>query len=114
MAKNWRLVFRQADRAGFERIRTGEKAIETRAATIKYQSMAVGDTLTFVCGGDQFIKTITNVYRWPDIDAMLAEVPLKSVMPEIETPEQMKKAYASYPRYEEKIREFGLIGVEMA
>lgn len=114
MAKNWRLVFREVDRINYERVRSGVKSIETRAATVKYQPIKAGDTLTFACGKDTFTKTITKVHHWPSVDAMLKDIPLKSVMPELEMPEQAKKVYASYPGYEEKIRQHGLLGFEMA
>lgn len=114
MAKNWRLVFREVDRINFERVRNGEKAIETRAATVKYKPIAAGDTVTFACGEDTFTKTITKVYHWPSVDELLKEVPLKRVMPDVETPDQMRRKYASYPGYEEKIEKFGIIGFEMA
>lgn len=114
MTKNWRLVFREVDRGNFERVRSGEKAIETRAASVKYQPIKVGDTLTFVCGDDSFVKAVTKIHHWPSIDAMFDEIPLHRVMPDMGTIEDAKKKYASYPGYEEKIREFGLLGFEMA
>lgn len=111
--KNWTLRFRQVDRNNFEEVRDGSKSIETRAATIKYRPIEVGDTLTFVCGKDRFIKTISKKYHWAGIDEMLKEVPLKKVMPSVSSVEDMKKTYASYPGYDLKIRELGLLGFEL-
>ncbi len=44
---------------------------------------------------------------------MLAEVPLKRVMPDLENIEQVKARYASYPDYDERISKYGIIGFEL-
>lgn len=41
-------------------------------------------------------------------------IPLKSAFPDLETAEQVRTRYANYPGYEEKIKEFGIIGFELA
>lgn len=107
-------VFREIDRARFEEVRSGPKEIETRAATPKYHAVKVGGTITFSCGRDSFTKKVTKVYHWPSVEAMLAEVPLKRVMPDLDTPEQVHARYASYPDYDKKLKEFGLVGFEVA
>ena len=112
--KTWTLRFRQVDRDNFEEVRRGEKSIETRAASVKYQPIKEGDTLRFVCGTDSFEKHITRRYHWPSIDAMLEEVPLKRVMPSVASEAEMRAAYASYLGYEQKIRDFGLLGFELS
>ena len=109
-----RFVFREVDRARFEEVRNGPKTIETRAATEKYQAVKVGDELTFACGGDTFTKKVVKIYHWPSAEAMLAEVPLSKVMPDLETLAQVHARYASYPGYEEKIKQFGILGFELA
>jgi ASC-1-like (ASCH) protein len=111
--KNWTVRFREVDRKNFEEVRSGAKSIETRAATVKYRPIEVGDTLTFACGKDRFAKTITKRYHWPSIDAMVGEVPFQKIMPSVASVEDMKKVYASYPGYEEKIAEHGLLGFEL-
>ena len=107
------LVFRAVDRARFEEVRSGVKVVETRAATPKYQSINVGDAIKFSCGGDTFSKKVIKKYHWPTIGEMLAEIPLKSAFPDLETVEQVRTRYASYPGYEEKIKEFGIVGFEL-
>lgn len=106
------LIFREEDRPRFEEVKSGIKKIETRAATPKYQKLGVGDEITFTCGEDSFTKTIAKRYHWPSVDAMFAEVPLKNVMPDIDSVEAAKARYASYPGYPEKIKQFGLLGFE--
>jgi hypothetical protein len=40
-------------------------------------------------------------------------IDFKKIMPSVGSVEEMKKRYASYPDYEEKIVEFGLLGFEL-
>lgn len=111
--KNWTLRFRAVDKDNFDEVRTGVKSIETRAGTVKYQPMEVGDTLTFVCGDEKLVKKITKRYHWSSVDAMVAEINFKKVMPNVGSVVEMKKVYSSYPDYDQKIREHGLLGFEL-
>src|SRR3989338_5337537 len=111
--KNWTLRFRAADKNNFEEVKSCIKSIETRAGTIKYQTIEVGDTLTFVCGQNRCIKKITKRFHWLSIDAMVKEINFKKIMPLVESIDEMKKVYASYPDYEKKIEEYGLLGFEL-
>lgn len=111
--KNWTLQLRKTDTGIFEEVRGGTKSIETRAGTIKYQPIEIGDTLTFVCGEERLVKKIVKKFHWPSVDAMVKEIDFKKVMPSVSSVEEMKKAYASYPDYKQKIREHGLFGFEL-
>ena len=111
--KNWTLRFRAVDKKNFEEVKNAIKSIETRAGTIKYQPIEVGDTLTFVCGKDRCVKKIIKKFHWPSIDAMVKEINFKRIMPSIESIDEMKKIYASYPDYDKKIEGYGLLGFEL-
>lgn len=106
-------VFRAVDRARFEELRDGVKSIETRAGDAKYQDIKAGDEVTLSCGEDTFTKKVTKRYSWLSIEAMLADVDIKRVMPGLQTIEQIKERYYSYPEYKEKIAAFGLVGFEL-
>ena len=106
-------VFREIDRDRFEEVRSGVKAIETRAGTEKYRAVKIGDEVTLTCGDDSFSKKVTKTYHWSSIEAMLADIPLKKAMPDLETAEQVRERYASYPGYGEKINKFGIAGFEL-
>ena len=108
------LLFREVDRERFEEVKSGLKTIETRAGTKKYQHLNAGDELTFKCGKDVFTKKVIKKYHWPTIDAMFSEIPLKKVMPDLDTVEQAKARYESYPNYVEKIGKDGILGFELA
>jgi len=105
---------READRHIFEAIRNGVKTIETRAATVKYRKLAVGDTLVFTCGADRLSKTITKAYHWPSVAAMAKQVDIKQVLPEVSSLAEAEAAYAKWPGYAEKIKEHGLAGFELS
>lgn len=111
--KTWTLRFRAVDKKNFEELRSGIKSVETRAASVKYQPIEKGDTLTFVCGKDKFSKTITKKFHFKSIDAMFKKIPFKKIMPDLKTKEEAKKRYFSYPNYEEKIKEFGILAFEI-
>ena len=111
--KTHTLRFRQADKNQFEDARTGHKSVETRAASVKYLPIAVGDMLTFVCGKERFSKKVTKRYHWPSIDAMVQEIPFKRIMPWVASVDELKKSYASYPNYDQKIQEHGIVGFEL-
>ncbi|MCK5060038.1 MAG: hypothetical protein KAR00_02755 [Candidatus Pacebacteria bacterium] len=107
------LKFREVDKERFEEIKNGVKAIETRAGTKEYQSIEAGGEIKFVCGNDVFSKKILRKYHWSTIEDMLTEVPIKKVMPNLNSAEQIRKRYASYPDYLEKIEEYGILGFEL-
>ncbi|MDP1624871.1 MAG: hypothetical protein Q8L64_03795 [bacterium] len=111
--KTWTLRFRVIDKKNFDEVKNGSKPIETRAATVKYQPIEVGDTLLFVCGKERLEKKITKKHHFGSIDAMIKKIPYKEIMPSVESVEEMKKAYSSYSGYDEKIKEFGIFAFEL-
>lgn len=111
--KTWTLRFRAVDKKNFDEVKNGSKPIETRAATIKYQSIEVGDTLLFVCGKERLSKKIIKKHHFSSIDAMIKKIPYQEIMPSVKSVEEMKKAYSSYSGYDQKIKEFGIFAFEL-
>ena len=111
--KNWTVRFRAVDRARFEEVRSGRKKYETRAATVKYEPMTEGDTITFVCGKERFQKVIVRKYHFKTVIGMLRKLPLQRIMPDVKTLADVKARYATYPDYPEKIKKFGLFAFEL-
>jgi ASC-1-like (ASCH) protein len=108
--KSHRLVFRKGD-SSFEAIRDGRKTVETRAASVRYAGIQKGDTLVMCCGRDKFEKTVKHVRHFGSIDDLLAEVPMVLVNPDAESKQDIYKMYQSYPGYEQKIAQHGLMAV---
>lgn len=104
------LAFNEKDRVRFDEIKAGNKTIETRAASERYAAIAQGDTVTFTCGNDQLTKRVAAVHHWPTVEAMLTEMPLSIIAPDLHTVEELKDRYATYPGYFERIAQGGLFG----
>ena len=98
-------------RLSFDFLMSGEKKIETRAATVRYKDIKKGDVLVFVCGGRKFEKKIKNIKLFGGIGQMLKVYKVKDIMPNLNSLADLEKAYYSFPGYKEKIKKFGLIAV---
>jgi ASC-1-like (ASCH) protein len=111
--KSWTLKFRQIDRDNFDELKAGIKSVETRAASTKYQTIAKGDTLIFVCGKEKFSKKITKRSHYKSVSSLLKAVPFKKIMPNCKSKKEVEEVYYSYPNYKEKIKEFGVLAFEL-
>jgi ASC-1-like (ASCH) protein len=107
------LKFREEDRNIFDAIRDGSKRVETRAATEKYKRVSVGDILHFSCGKDEFEKTTVRVEYFKSIDDLLKKYSPNEINPNIKNENELRKMYAGFPNYSEKIEQFGLIAIEL-
>lgn len=106
-----RLVFNKQNKDIFIAIRDGIKKVETRAATSKYQNIKNGDSLTFSCDGEIFYRKISKVTYFKSIKLMLEVYKPEEINPNIFTNKEIMTMYASFPGYEEKIKEFGLVAL---
>ena len=116
MSKKHVLKFNQANPESvysFDAIKSGEKWVETRAATEKYTKIKEGDILVFECGDKKLEKEVLHVEIFKNIHAMLKKYKVTDIMPNKKTKEDLESAYYSYPDYKEKIEKFGLIAFEI-
>jgi len=113
MPNKYILRFRQIDKRVFKDIKTGKKTVETRAATIKFKNIILGDIIVFVCGKEKFKKKVKRVQTFKSIFALLDEYKVKDIMPHLSSREELEKSYYKYPNYKEKIKKFGLIVLEL-
>lgn len=111
---NYRLIFRTVDKDKFDEIKDGRKTIETRAATIKYKPVSTGDTLTFVCGNEEVVKTVTKVEHFASLSDMFATLPLNKILPSASSVAQAEKIYHGFPGYKEKIDAEGILAFSLA
>lgn len=107
------LRFRQVNRNTFIAIRDGIKKVETRACSTRYQNIAPGDILTFVCGKERFKRQAKRTRHFKSIGAMLRVYKLRDINPFVSSKKDLEKRYWSFPGYKEKIRKFGLIALEL-
>jgi len=107
--KKYVLRIRQTDKVVFDAIESGEKIIETRAGSKGYSRIKAGDILVFLCEGKRLEKKVKKVRCFKDIKGMLGKIAFKKIMPYLDSIDQAEKAYYSFPNYEKRIKEFGLI-----
>ena len=112
-SKTYNLKFRAVDKNIFEAIRTGRKKVETRAATMRYEDIKAEDVVIFSCGNEKFKKTIRSVKTFKTISAMLRKYSVKDINPDITTEEELRNLYRGFSGYEEKIKKYGLIALEL-
>jgi len=111
--KSYVLRFREVNRDIFNSIKKGKKKIETRAATVKYRNIKVGDSVILVCGGDRFTKIVVSTRIFSGVPSMLKMYSAKEINPNVKTSEELLKIYFSFPGYREKLKKFGLITIEL-
>ncbi len=107
--KKHSLKIRQVDKVFFGAIKEGRKTIESRAAINAYRKIKEGDILVFVCGNEKLEKKVKKVEYYKTIEEMTKTIDFKKIMPFVDSIEQMKKVYFSFPDYREKIDKLGLI-----
>ena len=103
------LKIREIDKDFFDVIKDNRKTIETRAATPQYRKIKRGDMLIFRCGKQEVEKKVKEIHLFKNIDELLNEFDLSNIMPQIASKNEAKKAWHSFPDYQEKISKHGLI-----
>ena len=107
------LNIREGDRIIFDMIKSGEKSIETRAGTVKFRNVAVGDTLVIKCGKDRFEKEVVDIYTFKSIEELLDTLDLKEIMPQVKSVSEAEKIWYSFSGYKEKIEKYGLVAFRL-
>jgi len=111
--KRYTLPVRQTDRAIYDLIKSGKKKIETRVAGPKYQNIKDGDLIVFKCGKDSFERLAKKVRKFNSIDQMLKSYNFKDINPLVNTAEELKIMYNSFPGYTQKLEKYGIIAFEL-
>lgn len=107
------LKIREVDRKFFDVIKSGEKTIETRAATNKLRLIKSGDILKFICGEDVLEKKVLKVHHFKSIDDLTKSLEIKKIMPFASSLEEAKKIWFGFPGYKKKIKKYGLMAFEL-
>lgn len=107
------LQIRSADKSIFDAIKSGKKKVETRAATVRNIKMEAGDEIVFVCGKEKLTKTIKKATTYKTIKAMLKDHKVAAIAPELKTENELRDMYFAWPSYRDKIKEHGLIALEL-
>ncbi|MDP3763016.1 MAG: hypothetical protein Q8Q97_03000 [bacterium] len=109
--KTWALRIRAEDRDVFSQIKSGKKKIETRALGGRFNHVAKGDNLFFICGKGRLKKKVKKVQKFKSIKAMLGKISYKKVWPHLANPslKEVEKIYYNYSGYRERIKKYGLV-----
>lgn len=93
----------------FAALLDGRKPIETRAATPKWQTVKPGDDLEMRCGSNSAAFSVTRVEHYPTIEDMFAEIPVSQIIPGIDSIDEARAVYYSFPGYKEMLAEWGIL-----
>ena len=104
-----KLIFLPENRATFEAIQSGKKTIETRAGSPAYNLIRVGDVVEFSCGNDTFEKRVTSVQHYATLEELFAVYAPIEMNPAWTTYEEARVAYAVFPGYESRLKQYGVL-----
>jgi ASC-1-like (ASCH) protein len=107
------LRFRAKDKRNFLELKAGLKSVETRAATERYRKIAKGDILVITCGKLRLEKKVKRARIFKSIDSLTMKIPYRKIMPSALSLSDVKKAYAGYPGYTEKLKKFGVVAWDL-
>ena len=107
-----KLVFNSINKDIFLMLQDGRKKIETRAATIKYKKLKIGDDIIFSCGGESFDRKIKKITYLDSIKSLLEIYNPEDINPAIKEKDELVAMYHSFPGYEEKIKNNGIVALE--
>lgn len=108
-SKRVKFSFRACDKSIFDAIIKGEKKVETRAASIRFNNVKVGDKAILTCGELKAEKEIIKIEAFEGIKDLLKKYQVRDINPFMSSYEDLEKMYYSFPGYREKIDRYGLI-----
>ena len=72
-----------------------------------------GDIVVFKCGNDSFERIVKKARKFNNVDKILDHYDVKDINPGVNTVEELKLMYNSYPNYTEKLKKYGIIAFEL-
>lgn len=114
--KSWVLRIRKADKVIFDRIKNGEKTIETRLMNAPesrkyYGNMKIGDRLVILCDGNRIEKYVKEFRIYKDFNKYLASEDLENILGKGTTKESARKVHYSFGR--ERLGKYGIIAIDL-
>ncbi len=101
------LRFRAGDRKIFDAVRSGKKKTETRAGTLRYRNVKIGDSLTFMCGGKKFQKKVKKAEYFKTIAGLLKKHKPREINLFVSSEAELREMYRGF--YKEKIKKHGIV-----
>jgi ASC-1-like (ASCH) protein len=97
----------------FDFLKSGEKSVETRAATPHNLRAQAGDIAVFLCKPDRLERLILRATHFKSIQDMLKVYRPEQIHPHITTQEALEQMYVSFPGYTEKLGSVGILALEL-
>jgi ASC-1-like (ASCH) protein len=108
------LRFRAVDRDIFEAVKNGTKKVETRAASPKFFGIKAGEIIILKCGQEKIEKKVKKAEIFKGPKELLLKYELSLLGPGLCSKEDLEKMYHSFPGYDQKIKKYGLIALELS
>lgn len=114
--KSWVLRIRKTDKVIFDRIRKGEKTIETRPMNAPesmkyYGNMKAGDRLVILCDGQRLEKYVKDFRIYKDFEKYLKTEDLENILGKGITKADARRIHYSFGR--ERLDKYGIIAIDM-
>ena len=110
---HYKLTFNVSDKRNFDWIKSGTKKFESRAGSDEYNKIHSGDIVTFDCSEESFDKIVKQRYDFANLNELLEAFTIKDIMPDNPSREEAIARWLSYPGYEKRIKENGIIVWEL-
>lgn len=111
--KKWVLRLRKSDIPIYEALVSGEKSIETRAGTVRYQKIEKGDILVMSCGKDHQEFSVGMIDHFPSVKDLFDAIDYRLILPESYSRIAAENVYKSFSGYDEKIKQFGILAFHL-
>lgn len=108
-----KLPFLKIHKHTFDLIKGGRKKIETRAGNPEYLQIREGDSIEFSCGNEKIIRKVKKVSHYKNLDNLLSVYKSNEINPEISSSKKLKQRYIKFPKYKQRIKEYGILVFEL-
>ena len=100
----------------FQAIKTGDKTIETRPATAKYQAIQKGDELSLLSleSGEEITKIVDWIHYYQTIEEMAKKEEVNKIVPGVKTAEELIEVFEEFKRkwgkeYASNLKQYGIV-----
>lgn len=102
----------------FDAIKSGEKTVETRPASLKYCAVKKGDLIELLSldTKEKIKRTVKFIHKYKSVAEMAEKEEVNKIIPGVETKEQLIKTFDILKKkwgkqYADKIETFGMVAI---
>lgn len=99
----------------FDLICSGEKSIDTRPYSTKFDGLRAGDEIIFkhVKTGEAITKQVKRVSRYKSLDELIKNKDISKIISGAKTKEDLLRVYKKFRGFVEKMEERGIVAIEL-